>query len=351
MDRLVLRGGKPLVGEIPVSGAKNAALPLMTASLLSADALIFSNVPDLADITTMNEVLSEHGTEITLSKREGRRTLRLITPQITSSVAPYDLVRKMRASILVLGPLLARHGQARVSLPGGCAIGTRPVDLHLKGLEAMGARIELDQGYIHATAPRGLKGAEIRFSMVSVGATENLLMAAALAEGETVLDNAAREPEIADLAQCLIAMGAKIEGAGTETIHIKGVARLHGAEHSILPDRIETGTYLLAAAASGGDVRLLHTSPDSVAALVELLRQAGAAIDAEESSLRIQRDPARRLLGVDAMTAPFPGFATDLQAQFMACMATASGASMISETIFENRFMHVPELMRMGANI
>ena len=351
MDRLVLRGGKPLVGEIPVSGAKNAALPLMTASLLSADALIFSNVPDLADITTMNEVLSEHGTEITLSKREGRRTLRLITPQITSSVAPYDLVRKMRASILVLGPLLARHGQARVSLPGGCAIGTRPVDLHLKGLEAMGARIELDQGYIHATAPRGLKGAEIRFSMVSVGATENLLMAAALAEGETVLDNAAREPEIADLAQCLIAMGAKIEGAGTETIHIKGVARLHGAEHSILPDRIETGTYLLAAAASGGDVRLLHTSPDTVAALVELLRQSGAAIDAEESSLRIQRDPARRLLGVDAMTAPFPGFATDLQAQFMACMATASGASMISETIFENRFMHVPELMRMGANI
>ena len=351
MDRLVLSGGAPLEGEIPISGAKNAALPLMAASLLSADALIFSNVPDLADITTMNEVLSEHGTEITLSKRGGMRTLRLITPQITSAVAPYDLVRKMRASILVLGPLLARHGQARVSLPGGCAIGTRPVDLHLKGLEAMGARIELDQGYINATAPGGLKGAEIRFSMVSVGATENLLMAAALADGETVLDNAAREPEIADLARCLIAMGAKIEGAGTETIHIKGVARLHGAEHRILPDRIETGTYLLAAAAAGGDVRLLHTSPDTVAALVELLQQAGATIETEETSLRIRREPARRLQGVDAMTAPFPGFATDLQAQFMACMATASGASMISETIFENRFMHVPELMRMGANI
>jgi len=277
--------------------------------------------------------------------------LTLSTPEITSSVAPYDLVRKMRASILVLGPLLARHGQARVSLPGGCAIGTRPVDLHLKGLEAMGAKIELDQGYVNAQAPKGLQGANFRFPIVSVGATENLLMAAALANGETVLENAAREPEIGDLAHCLIAMGAKIEGAGTETIRIRGVAKLHGADHVVLPDRIEAGTYALAAAATGGDVLLTQTSPYTLGALLDLLVLAGAQIDSTEDTLRVRRDPSRRLKGVDAMTAPFPGFATDLQAQFMACMITADGASMISETIFENRFMHVPELMRMGANI
>lgn len=351
MDRLILRGGQPLKGTIPISGAKNAALPLMTASLLTPDPLTLSNIPDLADITTLSEVLSEHGTEITLRKQDGARILRLTTSRITSAVAPYDLVRKMRASILVLGPLLARHGEARVSLPGGCAIGTRPVDLHLKGFEAMGAKIELEAGYINARAPGGLKGAEIRFPMVSVGATENLLMAACLAQGDTVLDNAAREPEIGDLAKCLIAMGAHIEGAGTETIRIKGVAELHGAEHRVLPDRIETGTYALAAAAAGGDVTLTQTDPETVDALLELLIQAGAEIDRTKDTLRIRRDPARRLTGVDAMTAPFPGFATDLQAQFMACMITASGASMISETIFENRFMHVPELMRMGANI
>jgi len=247
--------------------------------------------------------------------------------------------------------LLARHGQARVSLPGGCAIGTRPVDLHLKGLEAMGAQIELDQGYVNAKAPKGLQGANFRFPIVSVGATENLLMAAALANGETVLENAAREPEIGDLARCLIAMGARIEGAGTETIRIRGVARLHGADHVVLPDRIEAGTYALAAAATGGDVLLTQTRPDALGALLELLAQAGAQLDSTEDTLRIRRDPSRRLKGVDAMTAPFPGFATDLQAQFMACMITADGASMISETIFENRFMHVPELMRMGANI
>ncbi len=346
-----MTGGRPLSGTIPVSGAKNAALPLMTASLLTADPLTLRNIPDLADITTLSEVLSEHGTEITLRKQDGARILRLATPEITSSVAPYDLVRKMRASILVLGPLLARHGAARVSLPGGCAIGTRPVDLHLKGMEAMGAKIGLEQGYINASVPRGLQGAEIRFPFVSVGATENLLMAAALAHGDTVLDNAAREPEIGDLARCLIAMGARIEGAGTETIRIRGVAKLHGADHHVLPDRIEAGTYALAAAAAGGDVVLTQTSPDALGALLELLAQAGATIDRTENTLRIRRDPSRRLQGVDAMTAPFPGFATDLQAQFMACMITASGASMISETIFENRFMHVPELMRMGANI
>ncbi len=351
MDRLVMRGGVPLHGEIPISGAKNAALPIMAATLLTAEPLTLTNMPDLADITTMNEVLSEHGAEITLRKNSGNRILSLCTPRITSSIAPYDLVRKMRASILVLGPLLARHGEARVSLPGGCAIGTRPVDLHLKGLEAMGAKIELDQGYINATALHGLKGAEIRFTAVSVGATENLLMAACLAEGETVLDNAAREPEIGDLARCLTAMGARIEGAGTETIRIKGVAKLHAAEHRVLPDRIEAGTYALAAAAAGGDVLLTHTRPETLGALIELLGQAGAEVSHTGDSLRIRRDPARRLQGVDAMTQPFPGFPTDLQAQFMACMITAGGASMISETIFENRFMHVPELMRMGANI
>lgn len=351
MDRLVMRGGRPLSGKIAISGAKNAALPLMTATLLTPDPLTLRNIPDLADITTLSEVLSEHGAEITLRKQDGTRILTLSTPEITSSVAPYDLVRKMRASILVLGPLLARHGQARVSLPGGCAIGTRPVDLHLKGLEAMGAKIELDQGYVNAQAPKGLQGANFRFPIVSVGATENLLMAAALANGETVLENAAREPEIGDLARCLIAMGAKIEGAGTETLRITGVAKLHGADHVVLPDRIEAGTYALAAAATGGDVLLTQTHPDSLGALLELLVQAGAQLDSTEDSLRIRRDPSRRLKGVDAMTAPFPGFATDLQAQFMACMITADGASMISETIFENRFMHVPELMRMGANI
>lgn len=351
MDRLVMRGGRPLSGKIAISGAKNAALPLMTATLLTPDPLTLRNIPDLADITTLSEVLSEHGAEITLRKQDGARILRLTTPEITSFVAPYDLVRKMRASILVLGPLLARHGQARVSLPGGCAIGTRPVDLHLKGLEAMGAKIELDQGYVNAQAPKGLQGANFRFPIVSVGATENLLMAAALANGETVLENAAREPEIGDLARCLIAMGAKIEGAGTETLRITGVAKLHGADHIVLPDRIEAGTYALAAAATGGDVLLTQTHPDSLGALLELLVQAGAQLDSTEDTLRIRRDPSRRLKGVDAMTAPFPGFATDLQAQFMACMITADGASMISETIFENRFMHVPELMRMGANI
>lgn len=351
MDRLVMRGGRPLSGRIAISGAKNAALPLMTASLLTEDPLTLRNIPDLADITTLGELLSEHGSEITLRKQEGVRSLTLSTPKITSAVAPYDLVRKMRASILVLGPLLARHGEARVSLPGGCAIGTRPVDLHLKGLQAMGAKIELEQGYVNARAPKGLKGASFRFPIVSVGATENLLMAAALAKGDTVLENAAREPEIGDLAACLVAMGARIEGAGTETIRIKGVAKLHGADHLVLPDRIETGTYALAAAATGGDVELTQTDPETVGALIDLLVQAGAEVEANPGSLRIRRDPSRRLRGVDAMTAPFPGFATDLQAQFMACMITASGASMISETIFENRFMHVPELMRMGANI
>lgn len=355
MDKLIMQGGQPLSGTIPISGAKNAALPLMTASLLTSEPLILRQVPHLADITTLAEVLGEHGAELSLHGHgnggETGRALSITTPHITNAVAPYELVRKMRASILVLGPLLARHGEAKVSLPGGCAIGTRPVDLHLKALEQLGATITLEGGYIHAQASKGLKGAHIRFPSISVGATENLLMAASLAEGETILENAAREPEIADLAACLTAMGADIRGAGGETIIISGVTRLHGADHQVVPDRIETGTYALAAAATGGDVTLTGTRPELIDSLTELMQHAGIEVTIEADRMRIYRDPDRPMEGVDMMTQPYPGFPTDLQAQFMACMATANGAAMISETIFENRFMHVPELMRMGANI
>ncbi|HBA42859.1 MAG TPA: UDP-N-acetylglucosamine 1-carboxyvinyltransferase [Alphaproteobacteria bacterium] len=355
MDKLIMQGGQPLSGTIPISGAKNAALPLMTASLLTSEPLILRHVPHLADITTLAEVLGEHGAELSLHGHgeggETGRVLSITTPRITNAVAPYELVRKMRASILVLGPLLARHGEAKVSLPGGCAIGTRPVDLHLKALEQLGATITLEGGYIHARADNGLRGAHIRFPAISVGATENLLMAASLAEGETILENAAREPEIADLAACLNAMGADIRGAGSETITVSGTTRLRGADHRVIPDRIETGTYALAAAATGGDVTLTGTRPELIDSLTELMQQAGVAVTVEKDSMRVCRDPDRPMEGVDMMTQPYPGFPTDLQAQFMACMATAQGAAMISETIFENRFMHVPELMRMGANI
>ena len=355
MDKLIMQGGQPLSGTIPISGAKNAALPLMTASLLTSEPLILRHVPHLADITTLAEVLGEHGAELSLHGHgeggETGRVLSITTPRITNAVAPYELVRKMRASILVLGPLLARHGEAKVSLPGGCAIGTRPVDLHLKALEQLGATITLEGGYIHARADKGLRGAHIRFPAISVGATENLLMAASLAEGETILENAAREPEIADLAACLNAMGADIRGAGSETITVSGTTRLRGADHRVIPDRIETGTYALAAAATGGDVTLTGTRPELIDSLTELMQQAGVAVTVEKDSMRVCRDPDRPMEGVDMMTQPYPGFPTDLQAQFMACMATAQGAAMISETIFENRFMHVPELMRMGANI
>ena len=355
MDKLIMQGGQPLSGTIPISGAKNAALPLMTASLLTSEPLILRHVPHLADITTLAEVLGEHGAELSLHGHgeggETGRVLSIATPRITNAVAPYELVRKMRASILVLGPLLARHGEAKVSLPGGCAIGTRPVDLHLKALEQLGATITLEGGYIHARADKGLRGAHIRFPSISVGATENLLMAASLAEGETILENAAREPEIADLAACLNAMGADIRGAGSETITVLGTTRLRGADHRVIPDRIETGTYALAAAATGGDVTLTGTRPELIDSLTELMQQAGVAVTVEKDSMRVCRDPDRPMEGVDMMTQPYPGFPTDLQAQFMACMATAQGAAMISETIFENRFMHVPELMRMGANI
>jgi UDP-N-acetylglucosamine 1-carboxyvinyltransferase len=354
MDRIRIRGGKPLEGKIHIGGAKNAALPLMTASLLTAEKLTLTNVPRLADITTLSHLLVQHGVSITMSGAEagGERghVLELCAPKIASTTAPYDLVRKMRASVLVLGPLVARCGEARVSLPGGCAIGPRPVDLHLKGLEQLGASVALRQGYIEATAPKGLFGAEIIFPIISVGATENLLMAATLADGETTLINAAREPEIVDLARCLSAMGAQIDGAGTDRIRIRGVKRLGGARHKVMPDRIETGTYLMAAATTGGSVDLVGADYASVAAVARALECAGLEVNETPDGIRVRRRSGK-LIGVDVMTEPFPGFPTDLQAQMMAAMTTAEGAAMITETIFENRFMHVPELCRMGANI
>jgi UDP-N-acetylglucosamine 1-carboxyvinyltransferase len=347
MDRIRIRGGRTLSGTIPVSGAKNAALPLMAAALLTDGPLTLRNAPDLADIATMRHLLAQHGLSV-----EHDRAARAITMagNASSLEAPYDLVRKMRASVLVLGPLVARHGRARVSLPGGCAIGTRPVDLHLKGLEAMGASIALDAGYIEAAAPPGgLRGARYIFPTVSVGATENLLMAATLAAGETELVNAAREPEIEDLARCLIAMGARIEGVGTDRLRVQGVAALHGAVHDIVPDRIEAGTFACAAAITGGTVLLAGARAEHLGAVARTLREAGVEVLAEPGGLRVSR--LNGLHGVDVMTEPFPGFATDMQAQFMALMAVAEGAAMVTETIFENRFMHVPELNRMGARI
>ncbi|HEY3920047.1 MAG TPA: UDP-N-acetylglucosamine 1-carboxyvinyltransferase [Stellaceae bacterium] len=354
MDRIRIRGGKPLSGTIPIGGAKNAALPLMTAALLSDEPLTLRNVPVLADITTLSHLLVQHGATVTLvgaaTPREHGHALKIDAQRIISTTAPYDLVRRMRASVLVLGPLLARCGEARVSLPGGCAIGTRPVDLHIKAMEQLGASIDLRQGYIHAQAPKGLKGAEIIFPKVSVGATENLLMAASLADGESVLVNAAREPEIVDLAACLNAMGAKIAGGGSDRITVTGVKKLHGAEHTVVPDRIETGTYLMAAAITGGAVELVGARHDLVAAVARSLEGAGVEVGETATGISVRRRNGQ-LTGVDVMTEPFPGFPTDLQAQMMALMTKAEGAAMITETIFENRFMHVPELCRMGANI
>ena len=354
MDRIRIRGGVPLQGRIPIGGAKNAALPLMTAALLTDAPLILRRVPRVADITTMAHLLVQHGVSVTMrgAEREDEpgQVLVLDARRIVSTTAPYDLVRKMRASVLVLGPLVARFGQARVSLPGGCAIGTRPVDLHIKGLQRLGATVELAQGYIEARAPEGLVGAEIVFPTVSVGATESLMMAATLARGETVLVNAAREPEIVDLARCLRAMGAAIEGAGTDRVRISGVERLTGAEHTVIPDRIEIGTYMMAAAITDGALDLVGADQDLVAAVARTLESAGVAVETTNDALRVRRRNGR-IKGVDVMTEPFPGFPTDLQAQMMALMSTADGAAMITETIFENRFMHVPELCRMGANI
>ena len=346
MDRILIRGGRVLSGSIPVSGAKNAALPLMAAGLLADGPLTLTNAPDLADVATMAGLLAHHG--LTVERDKTARSI-TISGTATDLEAPYDLVRKMRASVLVLGPLLARHGRARVSLPGGCAIGTRPVDLHLKALEQMGAEIEITAGYIEARAPGGLKAARIIFPQVSVGATENILMAAALARGQSEIMNAAREPEITDLAACLMRMGARIEGIGSDRLLVEGVASLGAATHPIIADRIEAGTFACAAAITGGSLLLQGARLDHLGAVTRTLREAGVDVAEEEGGLRVTRSNGLR--GADVMTEPFPGFATDMQAQFMALMCVAEGASMITETIFENRFMHVPELSRMGARI
>ncbi|MDI4664396.1 UDP-N-acetylglucosamine 1-carboxyvinyltransferase [Xanthobacter autotrophicus] len=356
MDKIRIVGGNELKGTIPISGAKNAALPLMIASLLTEEKLILENVPRLADVALLQRILGNHGVDITTNgKRNGDdpyagQTLEIDARVIVDTIAPYDLVSRMRASFWVLGPLLARMGEAKVSLPGGCAIGTRPVDFHLDALRALGADIEIDAGYVVARAPNGLRGARIVFPKVSVGATHTALMAAALARGESVIENAAREPEIVDLADCLTKMGARISGAGTSTIHVDGVARLKAARHAVLPDRIETGTYAMATAMTGGDVMLAGARPDLLESALETLRQAGTEIDATNEGIRVRRNGAG-ILPVEVTTAPYPGFPTDLQAQLMALMTRAKGRSRITETIFENRFMHVQELARLGARI
>ena len=344
MDRLKIDGGVPLTGEISISGAKNAALPLMAAGLVTDGTLRLTNVPDLVDTRSMEVLLRNHGLDVT---RDG--DVVELSGEVTNIDAPYDLVRKMRASILVLGPLLARHGQARVSLPGGCAIGTRPVDIHIRAMQALGAVVELADGYIQARAPSGLTGARVVFPMVSVGATENALIAATLAKGTSELVNVAREPEIMDLAECLNAMGARITGHGTDTITVEGVESLGDAEHAVIPDRIEAGTFAIAALITGGDLTLTSARPRHLDSLLEILKDTGAAISVEDDSMRIAANGVAK--AADITTDPYPGFPTDLQAQFMALMCLAEGPSRISETVFENRFMHVPELMRMGADI
>jgi len=348
MDQIKIMGGIPLKGEIAISGAKNAALPLMTAALLTDEPLILTNMPQLADITSMEALLDQHG--VHLSNDLNHKTLTLTAKTIHNTMAPYDIVRKMRASILVLGPLLARCGQAQVSLPGGCAIGVRPIDIHLSGLQDLGAEIDLLDGYIHAKAPKGLTGTTITMPIISVTATENLMMAACLAKGETRLVNAAREPEIVDLANCLMAMGADITGAGTDTIIIQGEKRLRGATHRVIPDRIETGTYAMAAAITKGSVHLTNTSLDLIPTASTHLQKAGITLTPTTEGFHVT-SPTSDIHGVDVMTEPFPGFATDLQAQMMALMTICRGASLVTETIWENRFMHVPELCRMGAHI
>ncbi len=345
MNKLLIRGGRPLQGEVRISGAKNAALPIMCASLLAAGPLELENVPHLMDVSTMAKLLTQMGVRI--ERGTGAR-MTLQADVIREPVAPYDLVRTMRASILVLGPLVARCGRAKVSLPGGCAIGQRPVDQHLKGLAAMGVRLSVDHGYIHAEASK-LTGARIVMDLVTVTGTENLMMAAALADGTTVLENAAREPEVVDLANCLIAMGARIEGAGTDTIRIEGVSSLSGANYPVMPDRIETGTYLAAAAASGGRIRIIGAAPATLDATLGKFREAGAKIQCAGDVIDFEM--SGRACAVDLRTAPYPGFATDMQAQFMALDAVALGTSVITENIFENRFMHALELQRLGADI
>jgi UDP-N-acetylglucosamine 1-carboxyvinyltransferase len=356
MDRIRIVGGRPLHGSIPISGAKNAALPLMIASLLTEETLILENVPRLADVALLQRILVNHGVDVMIGgKRPGDmaydgQTLHISAARIVDTTAPYDLVSKMRASFWVLGPLLARMGQAKVSLPGGCAIGTRPVDLLIMALEQLGAKIEIDAGYVLAYAPKGLRGGEIVFPKVTVGGTHTTLMAASLASGTTVIENAAREPEIVDLADCLNKMGARISGAGTPRIVIEGVAKLNGATHRVLPDRIETGTYAMAVAMTGGDVLLEGARPELLQSALDVLAQAGTAISATNEGIRVSRNGAS-IAPVEVTTAPFPGFPTDLQAQLIALMTRANGTSRVTETIFENRFMHVQELVRFGARI
>ncbi len=356
MDRIRIVGGQRLNGTIPISGAKNATLPLMIASLLTEDTLILENVPRLADVIQLQRILGNHGVDVMIAgKRPGDdpnsgRALHISAKHIVDTTAPYDLVSKMRASFWVVAPLLARMGEAKVSMPGGCAIGTRPVDLLIMALENLGAEIEIEGGYVIARARHGLRGGEIVFPKVTVGGTHTALMAAALAKGTTVIENAAREPEIGDVADCLNKMGAKITGAGTSRIEVEGVARLHGARHSVLPDRIETGTYAMAVAMTGGDVLLQNARPELLQAALDVLAQSGVTITPTNEGIRVARNGAG-LNPVDVTTAPFPGFPTDLQAQLMALMTLAKGISRITETIFENRFMHVQELARLGAHI
>ena len=356
MDRIRIVGGRPLSGTIPISGAKNATLPLMVASLLTEDMLVLDNVPHMTDVVQLQRILGNHGVDVMVNgKRPGDRenqgqTLKLSAARIVDTTAPYELVSKMRASFWVIGPLLARTGEAKVSMPGGCAIGTRPVDLLIMALERLGASIEVDAGYVIARAPKGLRGGEIRFPKVTVGGTHTALMAASLADGATLIENAAREPEVVDLADCLNKMGARITGAGTSRIEVTGVRRLGGARHSVLPDRIETGTYAMAVAMAGGDVLLEGARPELLEAALDVMAQAGVGITATNAGVRVTRNGSG-LAPVEVSTAPFPGFPTDLQAQLMALMCCAHGTSHITETIFENRFMHVQELARLGARI
>jgi UDP-N-acetylglucosamine 1-carboxyvinyltransferase len=356
MDRIRIVGGKPLNGTIPISGAKNATLPLMIASMLTDDTLVLENVPRLADVGLLQHILSNHGVDIMVKgKRPGDedlagQTLHISAARIVDTTAPYELVSKMRASFWVLGPLLARMGEAKVSLPGGCAIGTRPVDLLIMAMEQLGAQIEIDGGYVIARTKSGLKGGEIDFPKVTVGGTHTALMAAVLASGETVIENAAREPEVVDVAECLIKMGAKITGHGTSRIVVQGVSRLNGARHSVLPDRIETGTYAMAVAMTGGDVLLEGARPELLQSALDTLAQTGAEITATNAGIRVKRN-GHGIAPVEVTTEPFPGFPTDLQAQLMGLMTRAKGTSRITETIFENRFMHVQELARFGARI
>jgi UDP-N-acetylglucosamine 1-carboxyvinyltransferase len=345
VDKLLIRGGVPLSGEVRISGAKNAALPILCASILTGETLIVQNVPHLRDVTTNLSLLAQMGVEVSLDERLG---VGLTAAKLTNRVAPYEMVKTMRASILVLGPLLARFGEARVSLPGGCAIGSRPVDQHIKGLQVMGAKIDIEHGYIHAQAER-LTGARIVMDLVTVTGTENIMMAATLAQGTTVIENAAREPEVVDLANCLVAMGARISGQGTDVITVEGVPGLHGATYRVMPDRIETGTFLVAAAATGGEIRLRDTRPDILDAVLSKLAEAGVHVERGSDWLGLRSNG--RLKSVSARTAPYPAFPTDMQAQFMALNTVAEGTAVITETVFENRFMHVQELRRLGAEI